>query len=170
MDDLPPKVEVGASRTKLLALGIAGVGMTALGAVLAFGVISQGNVSVVIGWVGLIFFGFCTLAAFWRLFAAPAVVVTLDAEGICDTRISDRAIPWSVVRDITTWRSVSVRIMILTVDPTFARALNPSRFARVIRSVNRGLGADGLGVNASDLKIGYDKLFEIARAYWERSR
>jgi hypothetical protein len=172
MDDLPPRVEIGASRFKLLLLTVAGLLLTTVAGLIAVRFIENvqpGSLHHFVGWVGLVFFGFCTLVAIWRLFAARGAIVTLDAEGIRDMRISSALIPWSSVRDITTWEIHRARIMILAVDPEFARSLNRSRLATIMRGANSALGADGLAVNSADLKIGHDKLIETARAYWKRS-
>jgi hypothetical protein len=167
VDALPPKVEISASRTKLLVLGILGVGMTVMCGGLAFGFFAADIGAAVIGYVGVIFFGFCTLVALWRLFTAHGIVVTMDAEGFRDRRIADKVIPWSAVRDISTWQSRGTRIMILAIDPEFERQLTLSRVARVAREASRALGADGLGIGTNDLNTDYETLFRTATAFWK---
>ncbi len=172
VDQLPAKVEISTSRAKLIALVIAAVAMTVASALIAFRLLPSsqffsGSYVQPVGYVGMAFFGLGTLLLLWRLSTAHGVVVTMDAEGIRDTRISDKVIPWSAVRNISTWQRQSQRVMILAVDPQFERQLNLSRFARMARQASRALGADGLSIGANDLKIGYDALFDTATAFWK---
>ncbi len=167
MDELPPRVEISASPTKLIVLGILGIGMTVMCGALAFGFFAAGAGAAIIGAVGVTFFGACTLVAFWRMFTAHGVVVTVDTKGFRDTRISDKVIPWSAVRDISTWQSRGTRIMILAVDPGFERQLNLSRAARMALKASRALGADGLGIGTNDLKTDYETLFRTTTAFWK---
>lgn len=170
MDDPPPKVEIGASRTKLVLLTIAGIVMTAGSALLAsrrLPSVLPGSYGEFIGWVGLIFFGLCTLLIVWRLFTSHGVVLTLDSEGIHDKRITDKVIPWNAVRGISTWQSQRQRIMIVAVDPDFERSLNLSRLARMAREASKRLGADGLSIGTNDLKTDHDTLFRTATAFWK---
>lgn len=170
MDDLPQRVEISASRFKLVLLTIAGIVMTVGSGLLAFRIIPRvmpGSYGEFVGWVGLIFFGLCTLLVVWRFFTAQGVVLTLNADGIRDTRISDKLIPWSAVRDISTWQSQRQRIMILAVAPEFECSLNLSRLARMAREASRALGADGLSIGTNDLKTDYETLFKMATAFWK---
>ena len=176
MADLPQRVEIGASRSKLFLLTIAGILMTTVSGLIAFRVfedVQPGSFHHFIGWIGLVFFGFCTLVALWRLLTARGVILTLDAQGLRDTRISEMLIPWGEVRDITTWQTRSVRIMILAVDPEFAKSLNPSHFAGAMRGASscgrrrrcldqlqrfedqpRRADADGAGVLEAEARLG----------------
>ncbi len=170
MKNLPERVEISTSRFKLVVLMIGGLVMTVGGFLLAFRIIpgvSPGSYAEFIGWVALVFFGLCSALIVRRFFTAQGVVLTLDAAGIRDTRISDKLIPWSAVRDISTWQSRSQRIMILAVDPDFEHSLNLSRLARMAREASRTLGADGLSIGANDLKTDYETLFRTATAFWK---
>jgi hypothetical protein len=172
VDSLPARVEISTSRAKLIVLVVAGVMMTAASALLAFqllpsSAIVSGSYAAPVGYVGLAFFGLATLLLVWRLSTAHGVVLTLDAEGIRDRRISDKVIPWSAVRNISTWQKQSQKVMILKIDPAFERQLGFSRFARMARQASRAFGADGLGIGANDLKTDYDTLFATATAFWK---
>jgi hypothetical protein len=165
-------VEISTSRAKLVVLVIAGIGMTGASVLLAFQLLPDspfipGSYAVSVGYGGLIFFGLATLLLVWQLFTAEGVVITMDAAGIRDTRISDKVIPWSAVRDISTWQSRSQRVMILAVDPEFERQLHLSRLARMAREASRAFGADGLSIGANDLKTDYETLFSTATAFWK---
>jgi hypothetical protein len=170
LDNLPARVEIGTSRFKLIGLAVIGIGMTTGSFALAFRFlpgIAPGSFGEFVGYVGVLFFGLATLLGFWRFFTAPRVVVTMDAEGIHDARISEKMIPWSAIRDIFTWQIRRQKFMILVVDAEFERQLNLSRLAQMARRANRAVGADGLSIGSNDLKTDYDTLFSTAKAYWK---
>jgi hypothetical protein len=60
--------------------------------------------------------------------------------------------------------------MVLAVDPAAERGFVLTRMARMTRDMNRSLGADGLCVTASGIKIDYDTLLATSMAYWEAHR
>jgi len=172
MGDLPQRVEIRSSPTKTTGLIVGAIGMTAGSASMAFRVlpgIDAGSFGEFVGYVGLVFFGLCTVLIFWRFLTTRGPVVTMDVQGICDTRIAKKVIPWSAVRDISTWEMSGQKVMVLAVDPAVEAGLNLSRIARWTRQANRSLGADGLCVTAQGIKTTYATLFSTARAFWNRN-
>ena len=172
MDDLPQKMEIGTSRAKMIVVAIAGFVMTGGSALLVLRLLPDivpGSYAEFIGYVGLIFFGVATALVVWRLLTAHGVVLTMDAEGLRDRRISDKVIPWKRIRNISTWQSRGQRIMIVALDPEFERTLGLSRLARIARGAGRAFGADGLGIGCNDLRTNYETMFNTATGFWKRN-
>jgi hypothetical protein len=147
----------------LLGIGIA---LTALSAAIAIDWIRGGGLLIkLLMYVGVAFFGLCTIIAAWRLFTERGPVVTITPAGIRDTRVAPELIPWSAVKRISTWEYERQKIMVLAVDPAIERTLTLTAIARSTRGINPILGANGLCIAATGLKIEYQTLFEIACAY-----
>lgn len=118
-------------------------------------------------WVGVPFFGLCTLIAAMRAFGGPKDTVILTPTGLTDIRVSADEIPWSGVQSLGTWSSSGQRVMVVAVDPETESRLRLTTIARMTRKANRSLGADGLCVTAQGIRIGYDALLAQAIAYRE---
>src|SRR5262249_14816964 len=149
-------VEIRGSPIKLIGLVGLGALATAGAASLAFRWlpgIGAGSFAEFIGYCGLLFFGLCTAMAFWRLLKANQTVVTITPRGIKDVRVAAEIIPWSAVRNISTWEIRRQKIMVLDIDPATEQRLTLTRIARWSRGPNRALGADGLCVTPQGLKI-----------------
>jgi hypothetical protein len=119
----------------------------------------------IVGALGAVFFGLCTVVVVWRLFTSQGPVITISPEGIRDTRIASEVIPWSAVTAISTWQFKGQKAMVLGMKPGIEARLGLTRTARWTRSANRSLGADGLCVTASGVKIDYDTLLRTCVAY-----
>lgn len=159
-------IEIRISPLRTLALIGASVVLTAFGAAIAFDVFLGEPVGIVyraIGVVGVLFFGFGTIAWLWRQLGSRGPVLTISPEGIRDTRIAPEVIPWPAIRRIFTWEYSGQRILVLDVDPAVERTLHLSTIARWTRGANRKLGADGLCIATHGLKINHDELFELVR-------
>jgi hypothetical protein len=166
--DTSRAVEIEASPVKLLGIAVISVVLTALStaaALRAFPKIQPGSFAEFSGYVGMLFFGACTLFAVWKALTTHGPVVTITREGIRDSRIATELIPWSAVKDITIWKYRRQRFMVLVVDPVVETGLNLTRVARWSRNANRALGADGLCVGANELKIGFDDLLATSLAF-----
>jgi len=118
-----------------------------------------------IAYFGTVFSGLCTCLLLWRLLTARGPVITISPEGIRDTRIVATLIPWSAIRGISTWEYRRQKVMVLAMKPGTEDGLALTRRARWTRSANRALGADGLCVTASGLKIDYDTLLRTTLGY-----
>ena len=168
--DTARKIAIAGSPTKLALLAILGVVMTGLSAVLAFLNLDLGLAAKIIGWIGTVFFGLCTLIALWRGLMERGPVITISPEGIRDTRVSASVVPWRAITGISTWSFQGQQAMVLAVDSAIERTLGLSLIARWSRGANRALGADGLAITASGVKIDYDALLETSLAYWQAYR
>ena len=88
--------------------------------------------SLFIGWASILFFGFCTIVALWRLVTQRGPVVTITPQGIRDIRIVEDFIPWAAIRNISTWEFQRQKAMVLAVDPAVERKLPLTVMARAI--------------------------------------
>jgi hypothetical protein len=118
-----------------------------------------------LGYLGTAFFGLCTVVSLWRLLISSRPVITISPEGLHDTRVASAPIPWSDVTGISTWESFGVRTMVFAVKPAVEDGLGLTTVARWTRGVNRAIGADGLCISASGLKIDYDTLLQTCTDY-----
>lgn len=166
--DVKKTIEARGSRLKLVLLGILGIAMTAGCAWVAWaGLASAGSFAQLAIWIGVPFFGMCTLIGLRRLFTAERVVLMLSPQGIRDTRVAAEIIPWTAVRGLGTWAMQGQKVLVLDVDPEVEKRLTLTRMARWTRGANAKLGADGLCISASGLDIGYGALFDAASAHVE---
>lgn len=120
------------------------------------------------GWASIIFFGFCALVAVRQLVTFRGPVVTFSPRGIRDIRVSSDTIPWTAVRSINTWSHKGTRIMVLGLHPGEEEKLVLSAITRMTRSANKALGADGLSIASTGMKMSHDRLMETAIAYATR--
>jgi hypothetical protein len=169
--DTSQTLQIEASPTKLLGLAGLGVLMTAVSVFTTFIPADalprwvSHEEAAIMGWIGAVFFALCTVLALWRLFTERGPVITISPQGIRDTRITDEFIPWSAITNISTWEFRNQKAMVLAVKPDIEDRLGLTRAARWTRSANRALGADGLCITASGVKIDYDALLQTTRDY-----
>lgn len=116
------------------------------------------------------FFAICTVVIVWRLFSVSGPVVTISPQGIRDTRVTAELIPWAAITGIGTWTYSGQQILVLKVSPETEQKLLLTRIARLSRSANKAVGADGLCITATGLKISYDRLHERVIAYANAAR
>ncbi len=166
--DTGRKLEIAGSPWKMLKLSAIGIVMTG-GCVFLAHPLLTGHVGHlvegIVGLVGTIFFGACTLIAMWRGWTSTGSVVTLTPTGISDRRLARREIPWSAVQGLSTWSMNGQDIMVIAVAPDVEARLGLSAIARWTRNANRSLGADGLCVGSQELAIDHDQLVATTLAY-----
>ena len=171
MTDTSRIIEIESSPAKHLLLTLVGLLMTALGALLAFGIIPDtGPYGKMIGWVAFVIFALCTVVIVWRLFTQRGPVITISPQGIRDARIAAAIVPWRAITNISTWEYRGQRAMVVAVDPAVEKTLGLSRLTAWSRDANRSLGLDGLPFSASGLKIDFDTLLATSVAYWQAHR
>jgi hypothetical protein len=168
--DTTRTIEIAGSPGKMIILVGIGVLMTAASAAIAFRLIPDLDPDVVmvfIGYVGVLFFGLCTIIIAWRLLSTRGPVVTITPEGIRDTRVAAELVPWSGIKGMSTWEYAGQKVLVLAVEPAVERKLTLTMIARWSRRPNRALGADGLCVTAQGLKTDYETLFRTCVDYAE---
>ena len=164
----PDILEISYSPVKMLVVFAGGLLMTGLSAAIALRSIpgvAAGSRNEFLGYAGTIVFSICTGMALWKLLTMRGPIVIITPDGIRDTRIAAEFIPWTFVRQISTWELHRQKVMVLSVDPAIEKKLTLTRIARWSRGPNRTLGADGLCIAAQGLKIKYDTLFRTSLSY-----
>jgi hypothetical protein len=155
------------SPARLLRLVGMGVVMTAVSVAVA---LMPGAAIGIWGYLGIAFFGLCTVVILWHLLFSSGPVITISPEGIRDTRVAAALIPWSAVTGISTWEYSGQKAMVLAMKPGAEAGLGLTRMARWTRGANRALGADGLCITAAGLKIDYDALLRTSLDYAHAGR
>jgi hypothetical protein len=112
-------------RIALMILGCAGfvaIGLWMIGAVGDLPSLRRlpSAVRLGIGWLGIIFFGFCGVSWIKRL-SSGGEELRIDSVGIRWVRWSEQTIPWLEIGDVTTWSYKGQKSIIL-------RLRNPARF------------------------------------------
>ena len=128
------------SRWRVTLIFLGAVGFVALGLwmVGAFGEVPSSRrrsagYTMGIGWLCILFFGFCAVAIVKKFFDDRAQL-RIGRSGIVWSPWSDQLIPWSEITDVTTWSYRGQKAIILHLD-------NPDRFP------GRGLTAKLAGAN-----------------------
>ncbi|MGZ3408849.1 MAG: STM3941 family protein [Rhizomicrobium sp.] len=169
--DTSATLEFGYSIPKMLGLFAGGVALTAASAVIALGIISDtgwGPLAPILGDVGVIFFGLCTVICLWRLLTGRGPVVSMTPEGIRDIRVAKEVIPWRSIRKLSRYEILGNESLVLLVDEQTEHKLTLSRIAKSTRKANTALGADGLIVAQQGLNTNFQTLFDAATAYVQR--
>lgn len=174
--DTTQTIRISASPLKLIGLAAIGVVFVGFGLAFVLGYMTTRSdilTDIFVRAVGVIsigFFGFCLVIVLARLFGGLGSVITVSPEGVRDVRVAAEVVPWRAITDISTWQMERTRIIVLAIDPAAERALTPTRIARWTRGMNASLGADGLSIATTDLKIDHDTLLAIVTAYWQAYR
>jgi hypothetical protein len=164
-------MEIQGSPAKLAGLFFLGILMTAASAFVALGGIARpGSYIEFLGWAGVVFFGAVLALIVYRLLNPKVVLVTITPEGILDTRVAERIIPWSAVLNVGVWEKHGQKVIVVQVPSETEDSLQMTRIARFSRGPNKSLGADGLCITASGLKISHEKLLEAVTAHVEAAR
>lgn len=97
------------------------------------------SVEVVFGWLGVIFFGLCFVAAVKRLLD-NGEQLRIGAAGVRWALWSDQTIPWVEITDVTTWSVERQKGIVLHLrDPSRFPGRGPAAiFARVDRLLTGG--------------------------------
>ncbi|WP_298821866.1 STM3941 family protein [uncultured Roseibium sp.] len=115
---------------------------------------NQGD-GLIFGLICVVFFGFLGVYGTIRLIRNPRQAIEIGPDGIRDTRISEKIIPWTKIIEITTWSSRGSSMIMLELEPEFEKSLNQSKFYRAYKFANRLVGAKGHCLNP----VGYSVSF-----------
>jgi len=113
-----------------------------------------------IGWISILFFGFCGISWARKLFSAGEVL-RIGSAGIRWTRWSGDTIPWSDISDVTVWSYNKQRSIILHLrDP----ALFPGRgILAWAAGANRALSGGDIALSLTATDRSFDDAMAIAR-------
>ncbi len=165
--DTTRTIEIRYSPWRMIGTVVVAVGFVLLS---LFITPAHGFIGLIVGYFGVIFFGFIALVVAWRLLALRGAIVTVSPRGVRDTRLTGETVPWSAIRSISTWSAYNQPAIVLGVDPAYERALKLTTLARLTRPLNAAVGADGLCIASQGLKMGHETLLETITAYWHRAR
>ncbi len=108
------------------------------------------------------------LAFLYRLLTARGqVVVTVDATGFKDTRLTSAVIPWSVIQSVSPYipfRSRKATGVDLAIDPAFKRSLSIRLGAKLFAWANLFFGSV-VRLNTSILDVDCDEISRVANNY-----
>ncbi|HEX3503015.1 MAG TPA: STM3941 family protein [Xanthobacteraceae bacterium] len=168
--DASRTIEIKGSPTKLLLLITCAVLLIAACVFVAL----QPNVALeakIASYVGIPFFGLCLVMGLQRLMASSGTVITISPEGIRDTRVASKLIPWGDVTEICSWEHKGQKIVILAIPRNVQDTLDLTRSVRWTRSANRMLiGHDALWITSMGLQIDYKTLIDTCWNYWQAYR
>ena len=120
---------------------------------------------VLIGAIGVVFFGACLGLVIWRLMISHGTVLSLNEAGVRDYRIADELIAWSDIQRISEVRMNNNKFIVLSVAPEIEQSLTLTKVAKWSRAPNKLLGVDGLSVTAMGLNVRHKDLLEAFKAY-----
>lgn len=163
--DTTQTIHVAQHPGKMIILFLGAVAFTVGSIYVAFHVNPDEDPRVMVVYLGIVFFGACSLLIAHRILKLRGPVVTISPEGITDLRVAARTVPWHAIHGISTWSQSGQKVMVLAVDPAVEATLGLSRIARWSRKANAALGADGLCIAASGLAMPYDDLLQTTIAY-----
>lgn len=166
--DTSKTIEIFQSPWRMVVFLALGLAMTLLSAVLlSVPISSSANAAFVaaVAWIGVAFFGACTVLMLWRWISARGPVIVLTPYEWRDNRISASAVPWTAVRSIGTWSYQGQSLVVVSIDPDVEARIGLTRIASWTRSANAALGADGLCVGPQGLKTNFAELLALFTAY-----
>ncbi len=112
-----------------------------------FSGIPRGALAPYAGWAGIVFCGAGAVVAIWRLLKPQTI--ELSPEGICYAHDRNRLVPWIAVTAVAEQEVRGQKFLTLMLNPLLAD------------------GRQRLGLSAQTLKISYDELLQLIRAYAE---
>ncbi|TKW67797.1 MAG: hypothetical protein DI616_05665 [Paracoccus denitrificans] len=160
MSILDEQIEAHYAPMKLILILCGCVLMLAGSGMLAFGYDGSGpgDLSMFIGWVGLIFFAVCSLLWVRQVSRLGQPAITLSRAGLHDVRLSQRPVPWRAIKGTHIWQQHRQKILVLQVAPAVEPEIGLTRVARLSRGLNAKYGNDGLYVPLTGLKMDADRL------------
>jgi hypothetical protein len=166
-----PEVAFSASPGRSLLMVAGSIGLTLLGAAIAFGYLGEvapWSKEWLAGWTCLVFFPVCGVLALKQAMTQGAIVA-VGPQGVRDTRISPDWIPWTAITGVSAASMRGTRFLMLRVDPAFEATMTLTRVARLGRPANAALGYHGYGVSAVGLSGGFDALSRAIKDGWARA-
>jgi hypothetical protein len=123
--------------------------------------------ATVVGWCGLVFFGFAAFLTFSRLFRrGPRLIIS--PQGIDDIRDGWGLIPWNEIEEIKTATVQKQEFIILVVSDPEKFVQRQSTVMRGIARVNASLLGTPIFINTQGLSGTTDEIFARIRSFYER--
>jgi hypothetical protein len=148
-------MECRTSILRTLGLFLAAIGMTALG---GFPALKGTGLAVVVGWVGLVFFGTACVFAVIQLFRRrPSIII--DAEGLYWVRLGKDRIPWTRVARVSISGIQRQRFLCLWLHDEDAYVDSLALARRTVAKANARLGFPAATVTFQGLSPGLDDAY-----------
>lgn len=154
-----PVLQVKASTARSALLVVMAAGMAGV----SWGLVA--GRAPALGWVGVGFFSWCALVLLTRMVRLRGPVLTVDAGGLHDRRVSRLPVPWSAVRAAGVWQLGAEQVLVLTVDDDVWDQVGVLALPRRARAANRALGADGLCFTTRGLPVAFEDLLAAVSSY-----
>jgi hypothetical protein len=120
------------------------------------------------GYVIAVGFMGATLTPLYRLLTAGSqVVVSIDAAGFKDTRLTSTLIPWTAIRLVSPYipyKSRTATGVSVAIDPAFKRGLSIRLGAKLFGWANLSFGANFV-VDLGTLDVDVDEVSRVAKSY-----
>ena len=167
-----PNIVAHNSSRELLKLIWKGVAMTAASGVLAFGDLSGPFPPILmttVGSIGFIFFGGVTLLICYRCICRGGeTVISVNTDGLRDTRICSDVIPWTAIRTVRGFRIRNFRTTKTDALLGFFLVLDEAQRANLHLTLRAKLdemfGPKGLYINMAGLDAEPEELLKAVRA------
>ncbi|WCS28580.1 hypothetical protein LOK46_32260 (plasmid) [Methylobacterium sp. NMS14P] len=163
-------VEIYRSPWRTLGLLLACAGFTAFAGWLIYAhpnighrAVTPGSFSEFEAYVGVAFFGLCTVLILPKLYQSKPVV-SVGPRGVYDRRLSTDWIPWETIRSVTPMQIQRQRMLVLEIDPAAEADLPWTKGARRKARLNGAFGRSGYWMAAADLRGGFPALAEAVLA------
>ncbi len=173
------KIEIPVSKNKLMLMLISSIIFVAGGVRFVTNPESVSNSSAanptfifVLGIVTILFFGFCAIYMFRKLFDnKPGFII--DSLGLTDNSsgVSVGQIPWSEIENILVVKIKKTKLIMLEIKNQKEFIDNQkSGFKRKMMQMNINLYGVPVSITSNSLKIKFDDLFNIINEYWNANR
>jgi hypothetical protein len=118
----------------------------------------------VAGWVGVVFFGFGTVAAILPRLANPSPQFTVDEQGIQCHRWHQGTIPWSDIEQVTIGTVHSTRFLCVRLKDPRMYLSNLTGVKSALAKANKELGFGDLTFSFQGLKPGLNEVWNYILA------
>lgn len=122
------------------------------------------NDGAMLGWLCILFFGFCSLTFIWQI-ADPRPRLIIDEQGVLDRKLGVGRIAWSDIR-ATYLKSIHGSDFIclkLRNANKYKQKLSQVRHS--LAGANRGLGFTDFYLNLSGVDVGTDEVIKLIKKY-----
>ncbi|NOT70355.1 MAG: hypothetical protein HOP09_03435 [Hyphomicrobium sp.] len=92
-------------------------------------------------------------------------VVAISAEGITDSRLSEKVIPWPAILDIEIREMHRQKFLMLQLDPAFEKTMKTTRAASFFKPLNSAIGFQGHPLNVAGLDASFDDVIDALKSF-----
>lgn len=170
-----PERSIALSKGKLIGLLVAGLAFVVLGIFLLLrdpaemasaGRFNNPTLVYSVGWLGMAFFGLCSVFALRKLFDQNPGL-QLSAAGLQDNTsgIAAGLIPWSHIAAIAPYQISGQRMLVVMLHEPEPYIERGSAFRRKLNRANYKLCGSPVSISTNSLQIGYEALQQLLEQY-----